>query len=93
MPRKLAHRSTPRSVAEMAVPPAISIDQLFWEDVEPAVHEGRLAVSQELFDRCRLVVQTEEEFEAAEHTLKEVAASIRDASWSRTLADPPVSPR
>ena len=62
----------------MAMPPAISINQLFWEDVDPAVHQGRLAVSQELFDRCRLVIQTEEEFEAAERTLKEIASSIRD---------------
>ena len=71
----LADRESSKENNILLVPP--SIDQLFWEDVEPTVHAGRLAVSQELFDRCKLIVKTEEEFEDIERTMKKVAKSIR----------------
>lgn len=71
------------------MPPSPTIHSLFWEDVDPAVHAGRPAVSQELFDRCNIVVMTEGEFAAVEATLKAIATSIphkgfADVEWHRT---------
>lgn len=64
----------------------VAVEEVYWEEVHPSLHEAKLAVSRSLFAACRQTLLTQQQFDAHEQTLRAIAKSIAaqgfaDVAW------------